>query len=43
MAVNWLCWILREKESQGLFSFAEISSYGGGTAHSNLPEDNLSS
>lgn len=30
-------------ESKGLFSYAEVASYGGGAAHSNLPEDNLSS
>lgn len=30
-------------EFKGLFSNAEIARKGGGAAHSNLPEDNLSS
>lgn len=30
-------------ESKGLFSYAEVASYGGGATPSNQPEDNLSS
>lgn len=46
MAVNWL---LNPEgygmpvECRGLLSYAEIASYHDVTAHSNLPEDNLSS